>query len=142
MTSTSRSTPGLARLALSVPVVLLLSTLAWLNWHAEQKLINLRSQEAVTQGQVTSKYCSNHGQVFYSFSVAGHPYFGAGSCPINCDRAQIGASLPITYSQKDPENSTCENLGKIESQFEGNYWALTVVAAGFAVGIYRVTRSS
>jgi hypothetical protein len=130
-----------ARIALAVPALILLTVIGWLNYHSRQKLLEIARDGVETHGEIVGKYCSNHGEMSYSFAVNERKFYGSGFCPVDCNKVAIGFPISVTYARHNPANSRCDTAEQAESRPNGNYTMLIIIAIGLTVVIFRITRN-
>lgn len=128
------------RYTLSLVVIALLGIFATMNYHYQRDALDLVDFGERVEGVVTNKQCANAGLVDYSFSLAEKMYRGSSNaCVVSCPKALIGERVAITYSTKNPNNSTCGSVAQVASRFNGNYFALLLVGLGLLVVIFKTT---
>ena len=125
-----------ARIALAVPALLLLIAFGWINYQSRQKSIEIERDGVETRGEIVGKYCSNHGEVSYAFTVNDTKFHGSGFCSLNCDNVAVGSPISITYARGNPTNSRCAN----SEQGGNNYTTLIIIVVALAVVIFRISR--
>ena len=129
-----------ARIALAVPALILLTAIGWLNYHSRQKLLEIARDGVETHGEIVGKYCSNHGEMSYSFTVNERKFYGSGFCPVDCDKVAIGSPISVTYARRNPTNSRCDTAEQAESRPGNNYTMLIILTIALTAIIFRITR--
>jgi len=131
-----------ARIALGLLIFSVLGIFAALNVHSHLRLKQLRKEGVEILGTVTGKHCQNHGEVTYSFTVAGKKFVGRDTCPLRCTDVPIGQPIKITYAASDPHNSECVSVWSKQEAIAWNYFALLLIGGVAVVIIFRVTAAS
>ena len=110
-------------------------------FHASaETLLEIARDGVETRGEIVGKYCRNHGEMSYSFTVNEKKFYGSGFCPVSCDQAAIGSPISVTYARRNPTNSRCDTAEQAESRPGNNYTMLIILAVALTVIIFRITR--
>ena len=89
----NEGSPATARIALGLLVFSLLGIFAALNVHSHLRLNQLREEGVEILGTVTRQACQTHGEMTYSFIVAGRKFGGRDTCDSTCSDVAIGQSI-------------------------------------------------
>jgi hypothetical protein len=131
-----------ARIALGLLIFSVLGIFAALNVHSHLRLKQLREEGVEILGTVTGKHCQNHGEVTYSFTVAGEKFGGRDTYPLRCTDVPIGEPIKITYAASDPRNSECVSVSSKQEAIAWNYFGLLLISGVAVMIIYRGTAPS
>jgi hypothetical protein len=134
--------PTPARIALALPVVILIGTLAAVNHQSVVRLDTLAKSGVTAKGRVIGRQCNNHGFVYFAFEAAGTIHYGNDSCTASCLTAKVGDPVSVTYSRVDPSNFECRPLKEVRELKSGNYTAIAVLAAMMLGGVFAMTRTN
>lgn len=136
-----QESPLVARLVLCVVAIMVLAIPVGINLKESHDLKVLRRSSHPTYATVTSKWCENHYQLRYSYTVDGRKYSGTGSLPGNvCGAVELGQEIPIIYAGERPQFSKSVPLDLSEGYVSGNFFALGLLSLAAIVLVFRVTR--
>lgn len=132
--------PAIPRILLGLLAAVVLAIVAAINMQSQHRVQALLHGGKKISGVVTAKNCSNHGEVGYSYFIAGKEIHARGTgCVQSCKDATIGTPVEVTYLESNPLVEQCGSLEGRLSQVNGNFFALFVIAVFMAIAIYRIT---
>lgn len=136
-----QESPLVARLVLGAVALMVLAIPVGINLKESHDLEVLRRSSHPTYATVTRKWCENHYQLGYSYTVDGRKYSGTGSLPGNvCATVELGQEIPIIYAAEHPQFSKSIPIDVSEGYVSGNFFALGLLSLAAIVLVFRVTR--
>ncbi|MHA6492961.1 hypothetical protein ACX0MV_06880 [Pseudomonas borbori] len=131
--------PTPARIVLSLLAFSFLGFWGLINHSSYKKLNELIEYGVSAPAKITSKQCSNHGELLYTFTVNGKAFGGSGTCITPCENAKFGDPIEITYSPSSPHNSQCTAPEEKAERITTNYLLLLALFVATLIIIFRVT---
>ena len=101
-------------------------------YNSAQEYEDLVRRSQVIEAHVSTKYCSNHGQVNYAFELNGRRH--AATVPmgmLSCESARIGDPIKVFYDPEHPETNTPLLPTEALSREKGFYvppWLIFILA--------------
>ena len=131
--------PTPARIVLSLLAFSFLVFWGLINHFSSKELNELIEYGVSTPAKITSKQCSNHGELLYTFKVNGKSFGGSGTCIIPCENAKIGDTIEIKYSPSSPHNSQCTAPEEKTERVATNYFLLIMLFVVALIIIFKIT---
>ena len=131
--------PTAARIALGLLATLLIGTFAAINYHSHLRLIEIQNSGVETWGRISATQCANHGQMTYTFAVAGRSFAGVDACLNSCSHDQVGTPVKVLYARDNPVNSACVSLDSTANRIVTHYVGLMLVSIVLGIVIFKVT---
>ena len=131
--------PTPARIVLSLLAFSLLGFWGLINHFSSKELNELIVYGVSTSAKITSKQCSNHGELLYTFKVNGKSFGGSGTCITPCENAKIGDTIEIKYSPSSPRNSQCTAPEEKAERVATNYFLLIMLFVVALIIIFKIT---
>jgi hypothetical protein len=130
-----------ARIILGIVAAIGISISIGITINTDLDLNFLERTAKVANGSVVGKDCSNHGKIYFAYTVDSSRYESSGnSCGIACKDAKPGDTLRVIYSSERPQLSRCESLHFSRSNVVGSW--VGIIFGGLLLGywIFSITR--
>lgn len=134
------NSPVIPRIVLGVVFLMAIAILVGITLQDAGKLALMEKTAELADGSVTTKNCSNHGKLAYSYDVDGHTYNGMGNVHgIACSDVKVGDRIKTIYSAEKPQLSRLESLESWRAEVSRATIAIALISLGGVILIFHLT---